>query len=537
MNIIVLDHDKKYSIYCHKEESLLHAMQREGIYVPAFCGGRGTCGKCGIRLLKGEGTARLIDKSCAKIIHREDENNFYLSCRFYPTSDCTVQLCSSTEQEFHVPGLDLPVRKLKRKYFLADTPAKAGIAIDIGTTTIALELIDLETGKTCGVYSGINRQRAWGADVISRISAACEGKGEELQQSIVSDLLNGISKLMYEAGILANDVKKIVISANTTMIHLLMGYDCATLGQAPYTPVNINLIQTCFGEIAGDISDIDFLGLEQIPVTILPGISAFIGADIVSGMLECDLAGQTQISMMIDFGTNAEMVIGNKLRCLAASAAAGPAFEGGNILWGTGSIPGAISSVNYKGSPAADKDGGFTCKTIDNKAPCGICGTGVLEAAAELVRHGIADETGLFDEEYFENGVVLAHTDGGEAICFTQEDLREIQLAKAAVRAGIEVLLKSFGTCAEDVDTVYLCGGFGFYMDVDKAVDIGLLPKGFKGKVKVLGNSSLAGARACLMHEEMINEAVFLAGHTEEVSLAMNADFNDFFMEYMGFEQ
>lgn len=233
--------------------------------------------------------------------------------------------------------------------------------------------------------------------------------------------------------------------------------------------------------------------------------------------------------MLIDLGTNGEMAIGNKDRIISTSTAAGPAFEGGNISHGIGSVRGAICSVSME-------DGKIFYDTIGNAPALGICGTGVLDITAELVARGIVDETGLLDDDYFDDGVKIADSPGGEPIVFTQQDVREIQLAKAAVRAGIEVLMRRFGVGCEDIDTVYLAGGFGFKIDTDKAMAIGLLPEGFRGKIRVAGNTSLQGARACLFDEGQLSAAEMLGACAGEISLGGDAFFNQCYMDAMCFE-
>ena len=284
-------------------------------------------------------------------------------------------------------------------------------------------------------------------------------------------------------------------------------------------------------EAAGDVlSREEFLKYGQMELIILPGISTYVGADIVAGMLVCGFDQIKAPAMLIDLGTNGEMVIGGRTMRVATSTAAGPAFEGGNISWGTGSVGGAICAVSYK-------DGEMAYETIGNKPPVGICGTGVLDIAAELVGHGLVDETGLLDEDYFDIGVKIADGPGEEPITFTQKDIREIQLAKAAVRAGINVLLKRYGTNGADLAKVYLAGGFGFRLNIDKAVAIGLLPESFSGKITVVGNASLKGARMCLLDENLIGRAWKMAGDTQEISLGNDGDFNEYFMEAMYFER
>ena len=231
---------------------------------------------------------------------------------------------------------------------------------------------------------------------------------------------------------------------------------------------------------------------------------------------------------MIDLGTNGEMGIGNRNKILVTSTAAGPAFEGGNITWGTGSIQGAICNVDLK-------DNQLNIRTIGDTEPVGICGTGVIETAAELVKAKLIDETGLMAEEYFEDGYPLAKTAKGELIVFTQKDIRELQLAKSAIRAGVETLILRYGVNYNQIDKVYLAGGFGFKMDMEKAVAIGLLPEELRGKMEAVGNSSLGGAVKYLTEETSRAFLEHIVMVSSEIDLANDITFNDFYMKYMFF--
>ena len=396
--------------------------------------------------------------------------------------------------------------------------------MDIGTTTLAMVLVGLESGSTHRSYSAVNRQRAYGADVISRIQASNEGKGPELTASIRQDLKKGIEELIREEGIWPEAVKKITIAGNTTMGHLLMGYSCKNLGVYPFRPVNIDVITGSFEEILGAGE-----GCPDCPVTLLPGISTYVGGDILSGLLSCGFDDSPEFCVLVDLGTNGEMAAGNRDRILVTSTAAGPAFEGGNISWGMGSVAGAICNVEIT-------QGMASVKTIGGKPPMGLCGTGVIETAAELVRCGCVDETGRLDEAYFKEGFPLAKAPDGKDIVFTQKDVREIQLAKSAVRAGLETLLKRLDVPAEQIGKVYLAGGFGFHMNQEKAVEIGLLPKRFADRLKTVGNSSLAGAIRYLLDPDAPEKAERIRKAAREVELSSDSDFNEFYMEYMYFE-
>ena len=514
--ICVRTGDAEKRILTKPKESMMNALIREGFYFSAPCGGKGRCGKCRIQVLEGEAWISPEDE---KVFTEEElREGWRLSCQLYPTEELTISFSLNDESEFEIISDCGNAEK-------ADTGSENtyDVAVDIGTTTIAMELLGGGSGKSIHTAAMINSQRRYGADVISRIQASAEGKKEELRESIRRDLLEGVRRLTREAGISIENIRRISIAGNTTMGHLLMGYDCDTLGVYPFHPVNIDRIETSFGEIFGS-------GECGAQVTLLPGISTYVGGDIVSGLYACGFDQSEEICMLVDLGTNGEMAIGNREKILVTSTAAGPAFEGGNIAWGTGSVAGAICSVKLR-------DGAPVIKTLRDRPPVGICGTGVIETALELVKAGIVDETGLLDKAYFENGFPLAETADGKKIVFTRKDVRELQLAKAAVRAGVETLVKRCGIRKEQVAKVYLAGGFGYRLDTDKAIAIGMLPEEFRGRIEAVGNSSLFGAVKFLREENAGKRLERIVEISDEVSLSMDVDFQEYYIESMMFAQ
>lgn len=494
-------------------ESLLEILRRGGVMISAPCGGSGRCGKCAVRVTRGSLPVTEEDR---RFFSEEELNRgMRLACCARPQGTLYVEPAGKAEKDFDVVG-----ETVSRK--AGDT--SYGIAVDLGTTTLALALVGRQSQEVKAAWAGVNPQRSYGADVIARIHAAAEGRGRELQEVIRQALRKGIQALLTDAGAEKEQVERMVISGNTTMQHLLMGYPCETLGAAPFTPYDIQFHELTCREVLGE-------ELLTCPVWLLPGISTYVGSDIVSGILKCGMDQSDQIRLLLDLGTNGEMALGSKDRILVTSTAAGPAFEGGNISCGVGSIPGAISSVTIEGEQAV-------CRTIRDKyPPVGICGTGVIETAAELLRAGWMDETGYLDEERWEDGVVLAENETGSPIVFTQKDIREIQLAKAAVRAGMEVLLSHFGTDWKQVDEICLAGGFGFHVDLEKMIALGMFPEEARGKIKVLGNTSLQGAVACLFQEDARAGLEKIAAMAEEVSLAEDKQFQEKYVEEMYFPE
>lgn len=500
--------------------TLLAYLRDAGVPISAPCGGHGKCGKCRARFTQGAPNPTEAERRC--FTEGELADGWRLSCESVPTGDCHVIL-PEDEGEFEV------VAEFGSGASQVAQGGDLAVAVDLGTTTIAASLID-SGGSIVHTVTMVNSQRAFGADVVSRIQASNEGHAEELEESVRMDLYGGIARLLSESGANAGHVSRIAIAGNTTMGHLLMGDSCETLGAYPFKPVDISTrVVDASGFFAAQRAK---AGADEIDLTakveVLPGISAYVGADLAAGLLFCGFDRLEEPCLLIDFGTNGEMALGNRDRILVASTAAGPAFEGGNLSCGMGSVPGAICNVSIE-------DGHPHVRTIGGKPPIGICGTGVVEAVHELLVAGFLDETGMLAETYFEEGFPLAETAEGKPIVLTQKDVREIQLAKAAVRAGVETLLKRSGITYADVGHVFLAGGFGYRIDFTKAAGIGMLPREWANRATAVGNSALGGAIAWLAESDARQRLERLIGVCEEVGLALDADFNDFYVDHMLF--
>ncbi|MDY4669874.1 MAG: ASKHA domain-containing protein [Oliverpabstia sp.] len=502
----------------YQEGSLLEALRNQTEGIPAFCGGKGLCGKCKIQVV--EGWLSITEEDRRFFGEEELKQGWRLACRAYPKENLTIRAGWKNESQMEVLSGYYKAGEEQKK---SQKPAgeEKGFAIDIGTTTVAVELVDLTTGQVEDTCTALNGQRIYGADVIARIQASMDGKGSQMKEKIRQELWKCMESLLQKRNLSWGQIEKITVAANTTMIHLLMGYPCDGLGSVPFTPYHIQEIKMKGKEI--------FPGLEEKTVLeIYPGISAFVGADIVSGMCALSMGQGEEICLLIDLGTNGEMALGNEKKLLVTSTAAGPAFEGGNIIWGTGSVPGAICHAKW-----TDKKLEIT--TIQGEAPVGICGTGVIELVAELVKAMEVDETGRLEEPWFSKGYPVAHTKEGKEIRLFQKDIREIQLAKAAVRAGIETLLEEYRITAKDVGKVYVAGGFGYRLDYEKAVEIGMFPEEFRGKIQAVGNSSLQGAKELLV-KGRCEAAAVLAKKAEEVELSVHPVFQQAYMDAMFFE-
>lgn len=530
--IICIRDGEERTFTCRENEPLLDALTRQGVYISAACGGKGRCGKCGVRFLQGMTEITEADRQFFS--EEQLSEGMRLSCEAYLQENCRIEIESGDEADFDV------VSDYREKDETAEqrTESVSGsgnvtgeIAIDIGTTTIAVSLIDADSGEISHTVTGINHQRAYGADVISRIQAANDGKLRDLSRSIRRDLYEMICRLIEETGMKLSGIRRIAVAGNTTMGHLLMGYSCETLGVYPFEPVNISTIETDFEALFAEVREEKGECKEDvsIPVILLPGISTYVGADISAGLLSCGFDRSETVNVLIDLGTNGEMAIGNRDKILVTSTAAGPAFEGGNISCGMGSVPGAICQVEMNGTDV-------TCQTIGEKPPLGLCGTGVIETAYELLKEEWIDESGMLDEDYFDEGFVLGKTPAGEKISFTQKDVREIQLAKAAVRAGLETLMLRYGVTCNDIGTLYLAGGFGFHLNLEKAAGIGLIPKELQNRAEAVGNSSLGGAAAWLTEPGAAERMERIVAVSEEVQLGSDKDFNQFYMDEMFFE-
>ncbi len=489
-------------------EPLTSVLINHGNYLPMLCNGRGTCGKCAVRILEGDFPETPADTM--QFDHSALLKGYRLACRaVIPAGCCAIEISDS----------DSAISVLTVEHsdsYKAEKESRPGIAIDIGTTTIAMALVDITSGDVIGTHTFVNRQRVYGADVISRIQAANDGNGAQLHRIIIDDLTTGIRTLCSLHNISLSVLSEIVVAGNTTMLHLLRNLPTNTLGVYPFTPVDI-------AEYTDSAAK--FLEMYELncPITLLPGISTYVGADIVAGLIDSEVLCADTPSLLIDLGTNGELALGTRGKVLVTSTAAGPAFEGGNISNGIASVPGAITDVTIH-------PGYASISTIGDKSAVGYCGTGLIAIVSEMLARSIIDETGAFvsGTDYCLNGLEITNV--------TQKDIREFQLAKAAVRAGIEALTAAYGIKTSDIGKVYISGGLGTFLDISKAVNTGLLPKCFIDKVSFLGNSSLSGTIKYMTDPKARKAAAEIINISREVSLSNETSFNDFFIEYMSFE-
>lgn len=395
------------------------------------------------------------------------------------------------------------------------------VAVDIGTTTLAMALLDLRTGAIAGRFSAVNRQREFGGDVISRIQRANDGDLFLLSRSIRRQIDEGIAVLCEESSTELQRVRKIAIAGNTAMLHLLLQLSCGTLGQAPFAPVTLDMVSLKYGEIFDEDLSCETL--------ILPGISAYVGADITAGLLFTEIHTRADPVLFMDIGTNGEMALAYQGKILCTATAAGPAFEGGNIRWGTGSVPGAIARVQFR-------DGIFACTTIGNRPPVGICGSGVVDIVYQGLKKDFIHSSGRFNKELLPVGeIFLARTQDKRDIVFCQKDVRELQLGKSAIRSGLEALLNHAGLGYDDIKTLYLAGGFGCNLNLESGTGIGLIPEALGPKISLIGNSALGGAVNVLLNPDTEKTLYHLIGQSEEFSLAQDPYFNKHFIDNINF--
>lgn len=514
MIILLKKADKEKEIFCREGESILSACIREGALLSNICGGKGLCGKCRICLVHGN--LRITQEDKRIFTQEELTAGYRLACRAFPEETCAIELLQETE-EFQV------LSSYKKSSRLPDSCKEGAVsyraAMDIGTTTIAMQFFHGRTGEILCTYTAVNPQRIYGADVMARIQASVEGKGEVLKKQLLEALQEG---LLYFEGQLkekglspAKGLERLVIAGNTTMMHLLLGYSCKGLSAYPFTPVTTEEIRLPLKELLPERE-------EACEVILLPGLSAFVGGDITAGLLYCGMNETERINLFVDLGTNGEMAIGNSSRILAASTAAGPAFEGGNISCGMGSVTGAVSGVTIK------KDGGIVLKTIGGAEPKGLCGTGVVEAVYEGIIHERIEDNGYIPAEA---GLVLQK----DKIVLTQKDIRQLQLAKAAIRAGLETLVQEYGASLEEIENLYIAGGFGYRMNIKKAAGIGLIPPKLEKKALPMGNTALAGARTYALLPESEEKLKKILLTAREIPFSANRMFQEKYMDAMYF--
>ena len=440
-----------------------------GLRPDAPCGGRGSCGKC--RVLTD---AREV-----------------LACRTAVERDVTVLLPEKAEAVILTADSGQTVE--------ADGESKYALAFDIGTTTIAGYLLGGKTGRQLASASCLNPQAQYGADVISRIQYVLDGGAEELKDCVRAALADLTDRLTSGMG----PVDMTAIAGNTAMHHLLLGIDPRPLVTPPYMPAV-------------------FQAMERPGLRVLPNIAGFVGGDTVGCMLAARFDRREELTLLIDIGTNGEMVLGNRHRRMACSTAAGPAFEGAKISCGMRGAEGAVDHV-FLGNGRID------FHVIGGGEPAGLCGSGLLDLTAVLLELGQIDESGALADDTYRLP--------GTSVVLTQRDVREVQLAKAAIRAGIELLARKMGVRVEDIREVLLAGAFGNYLTPASACRIGMIPDCLLERIHPVGNAAGEGAKMCAVSRAAFVRAQTLAEETEFLELASMPEFQDCFVDSMEFPE
>ncbi|MBR3354036.1 MAG: DUF4445 domain-containing protein [Oscillospiraceae bacterium] len=533
--------NQRQDIKCQVEagENVLRAAQRAGIEIDAPCAGNGTCGKCRVRLISGA----LEMPQNPRLPYADYEEMWRLACQSKVIGDAVVWVpATASAFKENIATADLSTSEELERYensidsIFSSGLSKStcsegcGIAIDIGTTTVAAALLDLKTGKVLSKASRGNGQIRYGADVINRIIQQTRPGGKErLQKAVREETIVPIMQALFrDSGKNASDVSRIVIAGNTTMEHLFIGADGDSIRLEPYVPE--------FLELTG--IDANKAGLPvppDSPVIFAPNVGSYVGGDITAGVLDTLLWDSEQMTLFIDLGTNGELVFGNNEYMLCCACSAGPAFEGGDISCGMRATTGAIDSVHID-EETLEPD--YTL--ISGDKPLGLCGSGLIDIISELFRTGAVNSKGKFVREsprirYDEYGgnyiVAFASESGtGKDIELNEGDLDNFIRAKAAIFSAIRTMLKSLAMSVDDIDRVIIAGGIGSGINIEKAISIGMLPMIPTDKYSYIGNSSLTGACAMLLSDEAVDKVFDIGRNMTYIELSTEPGYMDEFL-------
>jgi uncharacterized 2Fe-2S/4Fe-4S cluster protein (DUF4445 family) len=478
--------------------SLQDALFAQGVEFP--CGGRGRCKGCRVKVLEGDLPVTPEDERLLSAEERAE--GWRLSCRAQAQGDLKIELA---QWEANI---------LADQRAFAFTPQSGlGAAVDLGTTTIVAQLLDRRTGNVLGVRLGLNHQAKHGADIMSRIDYAMQPGGQATLQRLVREQIGGLVVELLAEAPAGVPLEQVVVVGNTVMHHLFCGQSIEPLSHHPFDPPEDGL-RTFAG------SDLGWSTLGAPTVSFLPCLGGFVGSDILAGILATKLHESDRLVGLVDLGTNGEIVVGNRERLLCASTAAGPAFEGARISMGMRAATGAIAEVVIR-------DGVPDCRVLGHVAPRGICGSGLVDAVACGLDLGLVRPTGR-----------LAQGDRwtlSAPVVLTQTDIRELQLAKGAIAAGIRLLLAQWGASLDDLTRLYLAGAFGNYISRASARRIGLLPCSPE-LVEPAGNTALLGAKLALFHLAGDGgEYQAVRQMTRHVSLNEDPHFHEIYVEEMQF--
>jgi len=555
----VVFYPQNKSINVEEGTTILQAARSAGVIIESPCNGTGTCGKCKVRLDE-KSLPNVLAKSRHYLSKEEEEQGYVLACETQITGDIKVELGENKQNgtlkilsRGHSFDIDLKPF-IRKEYFVHEDVTKVfagkeqlgieagdttkenyGAVVDIGTTTLVASIVNLNNGDEIGTSSALNPQAVHAQDVLSRIKFSSDADGLKVMHSELTDKINSmIGEIALRAGISKEHIYEIVFSGNTCMLHLASNTCPESLGKYPYTP---KISGAAYLDAAKYNIDISPFGIIYLP----PIISAYVGADIVSGILASQLHEKDGVILFVDIGTNGEMVLASCGNLSATSTAAGPAFEGMNITCGMRAGEAAIEFFEI------EEQGSINIKVIGETEAAGICGSGLLDMVGEFAAHGVIKKNGQFIDPESENVLHpklaerLVRQDGKwifkvtDKVFLSQKDIRQVQLAKGAVRAGIEFLLENKGVRASDVDKVLIAGSFGYHLREKSLINIGLLPKEFEGKVEFVGNTSLSGAKAFLLNQTYREKMKEMVKSVEVLELANYKDFDRVFVRCLSF--
>ena len=510
------------------------AARQTGLLLDTPCNGSGTCAKCRVHILSGHTEPQ---PSAHRLTADELARGWRLACVTTVSGPLEIEIPDPDAHHLHSILMDGdPVEVLCDHH----PRGTLGAAFDLGTTTVAGALFDLGTGNALAVSADMNRQIQAGDDVISRIAAIrTDPLALRRLQALAVETLNALlGTLCEKGGVRTGDVHRVTVAGNTTMQQILLGIDPSPLGEKPFTPAFTDA-QTVPAAPLGLSTHAD------AELIVFPQIGGFVGGDTVAGLLATHVDTLDKPTLFVDIGTNGEIALLHDGQIFAASTAAGPAFEGARIRQGMRAAVGAIDQLWIQ-------TGTFRYHVIGSMMPKGLCGSALIDAAALLLQLGLISPAGTLEDpaeppkelngqlirrltetEYGKSfGLALDH-DGKPLVSLTQQDVRELQLASGAIRAGIDTLLKKAGITAADLDTIQLAGGFGNYIRCEHAMQIGLLPHLPRNRIRFVGNASLTGAKRALLAQHELHRAQAIRQRTLHVELAAEPGFADCFMDAM----
>ena len=521
-------------IDCEADANLYEVLSTAGL-MDAPCGGTGLCGKCKVRI------------DSPQPIATDDIENFFtpdeIACGWRLACLCQVESDMSVDLPQQFAMTNIISQGYMKEFvhapaYLANTGGQSrppkdnssatayGVAIDIGTTTVVATLVDMEQGREIESLACLNGQNVFGQDVMTRIHyAGSHSRGTEiLQKTIIKDLSILINELCRRHNLSADHIYDVCVGANTTIVHLLAGIDPASMGQAPYLPA-------FQGALSLNGRDLGLPVASACSVYCLPAVSSYVGGDITGGLMACGLEEAKENTLFIDIGTNGEIVLADGEAFYACSCAAGPALEGMNISCGVRAAPGAIEDVVIVGDR-------IEYTTIDDEPANGICGSGLLAAIAEMRRAGIIHKSGrLQSHSRVETtaGKRRFVIDAERNIYLTQQDIRQVQLAKGAILSGIYALLNQTGMKPDELARVIVAGQFGAHLKADSLVGSGLLPSEWGRIITYAGNTSKSGALICLLYQPERSLIENLARNIRYIELSILEGYADLFVKYMQF--